>query len=176
MTHGGIGGLEIEPLLWIATGLGLGLAPMLPGTAGALLGTPISYFASRLSAWKQAAIAFILVLIAVPICHRAERVFEGEDDSRIVADEYLTFPLATLGLPCAKHPSLLACVFVASRVLDHAKPPPAAQAEQAPGGVGIVLDDVISNLYSLGVGWAIYGLAARRRARRRRRPSDEKSS
>ena len=59
----------------------------------------------------------------------------------------------------------LAGVFVTTRILDNLKPPPATQAGQAPGGVGVVLDDVVCNLYSLAIGWAMYALITRRRAR-----------
>lgn len=157
--------MEIRVLVWIATGLGLGLVPLLPGTTGAILGTPISFYASRVSVRSQLAIAISLTLVAIPICHGAAREFESEDDPRIVADEFLTFPIATVGLPCAKHPALLCTAFVTSRVLDYVKLPPAAQAQEVHGGVGIVLDDAVSNLYTLGacwLGYAVYCHRARR--------------
>lgn len=133
----------------LATGFGLGHAPVLPGTAGALGGVLL---ALALSGWpirKQVLAIAVLVAIAVPISNHGSRAFPEHDDSRIVADELLTFPVATLGLPIRQHPGLLVVAFVASRVLDGLKPFPARAAESVPGGAGIVLDDVVANAWTL---------------------------
>lgn len=136
---------------WLATGLGLGYAPGLPGTAGALGGVlvAIGLAHTRLAARLIAIVA--LLGLAVPVCGHGARVF-GSDDPRIVADELLSFPVATAALPVSRHPGLLAGVFVTSRVLDGLKPPPARAAEQVHGGLGIVLDDVVANAWTLILG------------------------
>ena len=51
---------------------------------------------------------------------------------------------------------LMAVFFVVVRALDIIKPPPARQLQAIPGGRGIVVDDFVANLYSLGVNWAVY--------------------
>jgi len=133
----------------LASGLGLGLSPFASGTAGSFLGVLIVLAMSSLTLAWQIAVSVVLALIAIPICGVAEDYYAKKYDGRIVADEYLTFPLCVLGLPWLTHPWLLAVAFVSNRVLDIIKPPPARQAQALHGGLGIVLDDVVSSLYAL---------------------------
>ena len=139
-----------------ATGFGLGLSPFASGTAGTLLGIPIVFAMAGLAPVWQAVLAVAMIGIAVPICHAAEAVYGKKDDGRIVADEYLTFPLCVLWLPWPEHLWLLGLAFVTHRVLDIIKPPPARQSQVITGGVGIVIDDVISSIYALALNHAIW--------------------
>jgi phosphatidylglycerophosphatase A len=105
----------------------------------------------------QAAVAAALAVVAVPVCGAAEKAFGVKDDRRIVADEYLTFPICTIGLPCISAPWLILPVaFVVNRAMDVLKPFPARQIQAVPGGPGIVLDDVISSLYALAINHAVW--------------------
>jgi phosphatidylglycerophosphatase A len=140
----------------MATGFGLGLIPVMSGTFGTLPGVLIAMACSALS-WKwQAAVAALLAALAVPLCDAAEKEFVLKDDGRIVADEYLTFPICMIGLPVASHPWLLAVGFVAHRACDVIKPPPARQIQSLKGGAGIVMDDVVSSLYALAINHAVW--------------------
>ena len=144
---------------WLAIGLGLGYVPLIPGTAGALGGVIFSVASSRLLPWAQVLVAAALVAVAVPLCEYGSLNYGGIDDPRIVADELLAFPVATVALPIRHHPVLLACVFTISRMLDAIKPFPADTAELLPGGMGIVLDDVVTNAWTLLfglIGWRWY--------------------
>jgi len=136
-------------IVLLASGLGLGLSPWASGTAGTFLGVLIVLAMSSLALAWQIALSVVLALVAIPICGAAEDYYAKKDDGRIVADEYLTFPLCVLGLPWVTHPWLLAVAFVTNRLLDIVKPPPARQAQALHGGLGIVLDDVVSSLYAL---------------------------
>lgn len=148
----------------LATGFGLGLSPVASGTVGSLPGLLLAWALLFLPGGvaAQAGAALLLALLAVPVCDRAEKHFGGKDDGRIVADEYLTFPICVLGLPWPAHPWMLGMAFVVARVLDVIKPPPAFQSQRIPGGAGIVADDAIANLYALalnhGLAWAILRL------------------
>jgi len=134
-----------------ATGLGLGYAPVASGTFGALLGLPLAAVLVGLPWWGQAAAVAVLAVAAMPVCTVAERVFGKKDDGRIVVDEYVTVPLCLLGLPWTTQPLWLAAAFVTHRVLDIIKPFPARRSQGIPHGPGIVIDDVISSLYALGL-------------------------
>lgn len=141
---------------FFAAGLGLGHVPLLPGTAGALGGLLLSLAIARWPLRRQLLAVAMLAAIAVPVCHYGARAFAAHDDARIVADELLTFPVATLGLPIRRHPGLLATVFVDSRIMDGLKPFPARAAEAIPGGLGVVMDDVVANAWALllcALGW-----------------------
>jgi phosphatidylglycerophosphatase A len=152
----------------LATGGGLGLSPFAPGTAGTLPGLGIAVVLGMCGmdwVW-QAAVAAVLAAVAIPICGAAERLYGTKDDRRIVADEYLTFPICVLGLPWMAHPWLLALAFVTNRAMDVIKPPPARQLQEVRGGAGIVLDDFFSTLYALALNhalwaaWCRWGLCA----------------
>ncbi len=148
----------------VATGFGLGLSPIAPGTFGTLLGIPLVWAIQStggLGVAGQAAAAAALAALAVPFCEIAERYFRTKDDHRIVADEYLTFPICTIGLPCLAHPWLFGVAFLTNRACDILKPPPARGLQRLHGGVGIVVDDVIAAFYSLLLNHLIF-LAARR--------------
>ena len=73
--------------------------------------------------------------------------------------KYLTFPICMLGLPFV--PWVLAMAFVTNRILDILKPPPARQIQELHGGLGVVLDDLISSCYSLALNHLLYGLLCR---------------
>ncbi|HMP95728.1 MAG TPA: phosphatidylglycerophosphatase A [Kiritimatiellia bacterium] len=145
--------------MWVllATGFGLGYSPVASGTFGTLLGIPLAY---ALFSWQtdpliQAVIAGILVVVAIPICDRAEVALGGKkDDGRIVADEYLTYPLTMIGLPLS--PVMLGVAFLTHRILDIIKPPPARGLQRLKGGLGVTIDDAISSLYALGLNWLLY--------------------
>ena len=122
--------------------------------------------AMLLSRWRlrwQLFACVLLVAAAMPLSQHAERELGVKDDRRILADEAMTFPVATLGLPLWRHPWLLPGALVTSWVLDNQKPPPVAQAQSLPGGAGIVMDDVLSNLYTLGLAHLALWLYRRRR-------------
>jgi phosphatidylglycerophosphatase A len=140
----------------LATGFGLGLSPVASGTVGSLLGVPLAYAVAPLTWPGQAAAVTLMILAAIPVCHTAERVFGKKDDGRVVADEYVTLPLCLIGIPWTANLWLLPVAFVVHRVLDIWKPAPARQMQQIPGGPGIVLDDVVSSLYGLGIMHALW--------------------
>jgi|APCry1669188970_1035186.scaffolds.fasta_scaffold11268_3 phosphatidylglycerophosphatase A len=139
----------------LATGFGLGLSPIASGTAGTLLGLVIILALPFTSLVYQLSLAAALVVLAVPICTIAEKHFGKKDDGRIVADEYMTFPICLLGLPWQSDPYLLVLAFLTHRVFDILKPFPAWRIQKLGGGRGIVLDDVISSFYALAVNHAI---------------------
>jgi phosphatidylglycerophosphatase A len=106
------------------------------------------------STGQQAVIIALMLIAAVPVCHIAAWHYDGLDHGSIVADEYVAFPLAVLGLKAARHPLVLALAFGVYRFFDALKPPPIHLAEYVTGGLGIVLDDVIAALVS----WLVVAL------------------
>ncbi|MFU8780213.1 MAG: phosphatidylglycerophosphatase A [Kiritimatiellia bacterium] len=142
--------------VFFATGFGTGFSPFASGTVGTLPAIPFVYFVWPLLDWPvQAVVATGLALLAIPICSAAERQFRTKDDGRIVADEYMTFPICMIGLP-GNSLLMLAIAFVTCRLFDILKPEPADRLQAIKGGTGIVLDDVVASLYSLAVNHVIY--------------------
>ena len=149
-------GFRRKAALFLATGAGFGFSPVASGTVGTLWGVALVWGLHQFtgSLWWHGLVAVGLSLLAIPICHDAEAVFKRKDDGRIVADEYMTFPLCMLGLPAS--PVMLLVAFLTNRFFDILKFPPARQLQRVPGGAGIVIDDVAAAIYSLIVNWAVY--------------------
>ena len=145
-------------VLLMATGFGLGLSPVASGTAGTVPGLFIAWALAYAAVGWQIAAGAILAAAAIPVCDLAERHFGRKDDGRIVADEYLTFPLCVIGLPIVSEPWILAVAFVTNRAFDVIKPFPARRLQKLPGGLGIVADDVFSSLYALAANHLIFRL------------------
>ena len=143
--------------IWLATGFGLGLSPVASGTFGTLPGVAIvvAVWSRHVGLAWQCVLASVLPLLAIPICDVAERHFGRKDDGRIVADEYLTFPIAMVGLPLSPW-WVIPMAFVSSRIFDIVKPPPARGLQELHGGLGIVIDDVVASLYALAFNHLAY--------------------
>lgn len=139
----------------VATGLGFGFAPWMPGTVGAIWGLPLAFAVAHL-AWPAGQLAAIVAcfLVGVPICAVAARALGGKKDpGAIVWDEIASLPIVFLGIAperlgvgdlAAADWRLYAAGFLLHRVFDIAKPPPARQVERLPGGWGIMADDAVA--------------------------------
>ncbi|MFO0898318.1 MAG: phosphatidylglycerophosphatase A [Pirellulales bacterium] len=133
------------PLLLLATGLGAGYSPILPGTCGALWGLPLTWLLLALPArWEQAAAMVALAAVGPWICGAASRALGQKDPSAVVYDEIASVPLVFLPLApdALEKPAVWVCGFLLIRVLDIVKPPPVGQLEKLPGGLGIMADDL----------------------------------
>lgn len=163
--------MKMSPLkrlvLMAATGFGLGYSPVASGTAGTLPGfIPVFFLFPLLGIPGQIAVSILMAIAAVPLCHSAEKVFGVKDDGRIVADEYLAFPLCFIGLigPETAMPAMITIMivgFLSFRFFDVVKPPPARQLQRIRGGLGIVIDDVFAAIYSLAFNHAAIYILAR---------------
>ena len=142
---------------WIAVGFGTGWSPIMPGTAGTLVGLPLAwammvYIPSTGIQW---AVCIVMTLIAIPICGVAEKMIGGKDPGCIVADEYLTLPITVIGLTS---PWALLSGFILHRIFDITKPPPIKQLQHIHGGFGIVIDDFLAALIALALNHLIFAL------------------
>jgi len=87
-----------------------------------------------------------LLAVGTVLCHWASPWLGGGDAAQIIADEYLAFPLVFVGLASAHRWWFLGAGFVLYRLIDIAKPPPIGFVETIVGGLGIVLDHVLTVL------------------------------
>ena len=144
-------------LFALGTGFGLGLiAPVAPGTVGSIPGVALAYATTMLPPWLQIPVCLGFTLAAIAPCDVAERILGVKDDGRIVADEWMLFPIALVGIPLHDLPWWSMFVFFAVvRFVDIVKPWPARGLQAIEGGRGVVIDDFIANLYSLGINWIL---------------------
>jgi phosphatidylglycerophosphatase A len=123
---------------------GLGYAPVAPGTVTSL---PVALLVWWLAPGDGALLAATLAVSVVGVWAAGrEEARVGEKDPRaIVVDE-----VAGMLLACCGHPRTLAwtlLLFVGFRVLDVWKPLGIRRIQAAPGGVGVVIDDLLAGAY-----------------------------
>ncbi len=128
----------------------LGFLPASGTMTVALVGLPLFWLAQSmsLSIYIPAILGFSLV--AVWIHQQGDRVI-GEKDSRLIVwDELVGILVAVTAVPFSWQTALTAFAF--ERAFDIAKIQPARWVEDhAPGGWGVVGDDVVAGLYTLAV-------------------------
>ncbi|MGN6733579.1 MAG: phosphatidylglycerophosphatase A family protein [Candidatus Binatia bacterium] len=149
-------------MLFCVTGGGAGYVPRLPGTVGTLVAVPLSIALNRLAAEKfplAGAIVVLSVLCAIWLSTRGAAILGQKDPQIIVIDEIVGFLVANFLAPFRW--TVLLSSFLLFRFFDITKPFPINRLEQLPGGVGIVLDDVMAGCYAffalrllLYFGWA----------------------
>jgi phosphatidylglycerophosphatase A len=126
-----------------ATLFGIGRAPAAPGTVASLAALPLAWAIKYFTGdWIFLAIIVVVSIAAVHVCEIYARETGITDPSECVIDE-----LAGQWLACLVAPLSLAgfgLAFVLFRAFDIAKPWPIARFERAPGGLGIVLDDIVA--------------------------------
>ncbi len=129
-----------------ATGLGSGLSPLAPGTAGTLVGIPVYMVFSRFP-WPLYLLSVIAFsLFAVYVSQEAERIYNEKDPPRIVIDEIAGFQVTMfLVAPTVWH---ILLGFIIFRIFDIIKPFPIRLCERSfPGGYGVVGDDIVAGIY-----------------------------
>jgi phosphatidylglycerophosphatase A len=165
---------------FLATGFGSGLSPVMPGTAGSLVGLAIAwplslgFAALHFHGGSVGPVVGLLMsgllvgLVGVGVSGPVCRALGSEDPGCIVIDEIAGQLVASAAVPLFwPYPSRLAeaaawiASFVLFRFFDIVKPGPIRSSQGLPGGWGVVVDDVLGGVAAAavlaGVGW----LAAR---------------
>jgi len=144
----------------LSTGLGIGLFPWAPGTAGSVLAAVLAYLAAASGSPTGAAsvIGSVGLLMsglaagaaAVPLTTRACRGLAAKDPGCVVLDEIAGQWIACAAVPLFSYPSahvhigLWIVSFLAFRLFDIWKPGAIRRLQDLPEGRGIVVDDVLS--------------------------------
>jgi phosphatidylglycerophosphatase A len=129
----------------IALGFGSGLAPWAPGTAGTLVGVLLYLPLARLGLAAYLLVTAGLFLVGVWACDSAARSIGSPDPPAIVWDEVVGYLVTMAGAePSALH---VAGGFLLFRALDILKPWPISKLDRdVPGGLGIMLDDLLAGV------------------------------
>lgn len=140
-----------HPAHFIACGMGSGLSPVAPGTAGTL-------FAWVLFPWLRSAVGsddslfavFLLAAFATGVlaCDRTGRDLGVIDHGAIVWDEIVPFWLVLFLTPTGLFWQFAA--FLLFRCFDILKPEPASWFDrQVKNGFGVMMDDLVAAAYTL---------------------------
>ena len=131
----------------MSSGAYLGLAPLAPGTFGTLAGIPFYLLFCGWPIWGYLAATLALILAAIPLASRANRIYGKHDDGRIVIDEVAGYAVTMIGI--SPSPVSVAAGFLLFRFFDIVKPWPCSALDQRlKGGAGVVLDDVAAGIYA----------------------------
>jgi phosphatidylglycerophosphatase A len=128
-----------------ASGLGTGYSPVASGTVASALAAVIYLipgFEHPASIMTACFLGFVLGTKAAGVME--ERY--GHDPSQVTIDEVVGMWITLLLQP--KSLGVAAAAFFLFRIMDIAKPFPARRLDNAKGGLGIMLDDVVAAVYA----------------------------
>lgn len=153
-----------KPTHFLAFGLGSGLITPAPGTWGTVAGTLLilpfwSWFiAHPITAWT---FIFITFLIGCWICEVTGKAIGIHDFGGIVWDEFVGVWIVMFAMPATliEQYGYLLCAlfaFILFRIFDIIKPPPIKQIDaHAPGGFGVMIDDVLAAIFAIIPLWIV---------------------
>ena len=137
--------------LWVVTLGGSGLLPFGPGTWGSAVTCLLVWIAARRVpvVWVLLGGLVLFSAACVALGGWAQRFLGRKDPGPVVLDEAAGICLTLVGLP-VRHAYAWVVLggFVAFRIFDITKPPPARQLERLPEGWGILMDDLAAAVYA----------------------------
>jgi phosphatidylglycerophosphatase A len=143
----------------LATWFYLGYATKAPGTAGSLGALAVAWLLVHYAGFPPWAFGVLAAALLAPAIWSADvtaRETGKKDPQIVVVDEVVGQWLTLAGVARFNATSWIAAL-VLFRAFDVWKPAPARQLERIPGGVGIVLDDVMAGIYAalvlFAAGW-----------------------
>ena len=158
---------ELPVSTLLATGLGTGLSPIAPGTAGSALALAAawlferaispSHMSSVVAAVGLLTSGLVVALAGVGISGRVAEFLGRKDPGCIVLDEIAGQLVASAVVPLFSYPSAPAAAtawvtsFLVFRLFDVWKPGPIDRWQALPGGWGIVVDDVAAGALAAAV-------------------------
>lgn len=130
----------------IGSGFFTGYIPFASGTFGSLAAVLIYLIPGFENYYIIIPSAIILFIYGVYVSGKFENQY-GKDPSQCTVDEIVGTWISLILLP--KKLLIILSAFLLWRLLDIIKPFPARDSEKLAGGLGIMLDDVISGIYTL---------------------------
>ncbi|WP_020559252.1 phosphatidylglycerophosphatase A family protein [Thiofilum flexile] len=135
-----------SPIHFLAFGLGSGLAPKAPGTFGTLAAIPIYLIMAQWSLSTYLWVVLCAFVLGVWVCGRSAQLLGEHDYGGIVWDEFVGFWITMIAAPAGGGWEILGG-FILFRFFDIVKPWPIKWVDrQLPGGLGIMLDDVLAGV------------------------------
>ena len=128
----------------IATLMGAGTVPVMPGTFACVLALPFFIFIR--SQMIFAVFTLLVTILAFAVCTQAEKALGKKDHKYMVIDDFAGQLITFLFIPFGW--KILLGGFFLFRMLDMLKAFPANLMEKKHGALGVVGDDVIAGIYA----------------------------
>lgn len=139
-----------KPLHFIAFGFGSGALPYAPGTWGTLMAIPFFLVLSKLSLSLYVIVTILIMLVSIWISDKVSREIKVHDHQGMCLDEIVGFLVTMTNLPCEI--KWIGAGFLLFRIFDVLKPEPIRYLdEKVPGGLGMILDDVVAGIFACGI-------------------------
>lgn len=138
----------------IASGLGSGFSPIVSGTVGsaaAILVWFLVYQGDGAAAWWLIPTYFAIGMWATQI--ELHSMPGDPDPSHVVIDEWAGQMIPLLLVERGDYLSIV-LAFILFRIFDILKPFPVGAAEELPGALGVMLDDILAGVYAAIFLWA----------------------
>lgn len=134
----------------IATVFGIGYIQKGAGTVAALFYCGLWWYANGAEwPWWWQLLLIATVFIAGVWSGNVVQKGWGHDSNRVVIDEVLGMAIALFLMP--KHIWFVAGAFVLFRILDVFKPLGIYRMERLPGGIGVMMDDLLAGVYACAI-------------------------
>jgi phosphatidylglycerophosphatase A len=131
---------------FIGSGFYTGYSPFISGTVGSLAALIIYLIPGFEQLFIIIPSIVIFMAYGIYVGNKFEAEY-GKDPAQCTIDEVVGMWISLVALP--KTFAIVAIAFILWRILDIIKPPPARNLERLKGGLGIMIDDVISGIYTL---------------------------
>lgn len=131
---------------FIGSGFYTGYSPYISGTVGSLAALIIYLIPGFEKLFIIVPAVIIFMVYGIYTGNKFESEY-GKDPSQCTVDEVVGTWISLIALP--KTIGIIITAFFLWRILDIIKPPPARNLERLKGGLGIMIDDVISGIYTL---------------------------
>lgn len=132
-----------------------------PGTAGSIIGVlcfSLIFWSSIMPHFGIMLLFLILFLLGIPLCTRAEILLGKVDPSEVIWDEFAAIPFVYVfcleelnAYSLNDSLQLLILGFILFRIFDIGKPLGIRSIQRLPGGLGVMIDDLVAALASAGV-------------------------
>jgi phosphatidylglycerophosphatase A len=138
----------------ISSGFYTGYFPVASGTIATILAVGLYLLVAPLNTpshdfFFYAVLLAGLTMIGVWASGLAERIHGEKDSHKIVIDEIVGYGYAMILLPTTWKTVLGA--FLLFRVFDVLKPFPIRRLQRLPGGIGVMIDDILAGLYTCAI-------------------------
>ena len=130
----------------IGSGFYSGYAPIASGTVGSAVAIIIYLIPGFEKLFIIIPFTLFLFVYGIVVGTKFESVY-GKDPAQCTVDEFVGTWISLIALP--KTFIIVTSAFFLWRILDIIKPPPARNLEKLKGGLGIMIDDVVSGIYTL---------------------------